>query len=199
MTRQIEELKKMYPEKFPSEGKIFERIHAGDGIFISSACGEPQDLVRALIHYIEANPKAFFDAEVLQVWTLGVAPYTDEKFKHNFRHNSFFIGNNAREAVNQGIADYTPIFLSQVPGLFIEARPSGYGPDPDLASRRARLHEPGGQRGHREGREWRMAKVVIAQVNAEMPRVHGDTFIHISDVDFIYPCDEPLLEYHSEA
>src|SRR4030042_3417615 len=118
MTKQIEEWKKMYPEKFQPGEKIFGRLHPGDGIFISSACGEPQGLVHALIQYLEANPKAFFDAEVLHIWTMGVAPYTDEKFKQNFRHDSFFIGTNTREAVNQGIADYTPIFLSNVPDLF---------------------------------------------------------------------------------
>src|SRR6056297_2828961 len=71
-----------------------------------------------LLEDIKKNyPETFFDAEVIHVWTLGVAPYTDEKFKHNFRHNSFFVGNNTREAVNTGMADYTPIFLSQVPSL----------------------------------------------------------------------------------
>ena len=112
-----EKMKKIYPEKFVSEQEIFRRIHRGDRIFISTACGEPQYLVRALIQFVESNPKAFFDAEVIHVWSLGVAPYTEEKFKSNFRHNSFFIGNNSREAVNRGMADYTPIFLSRVPEL----------------------------------------------------------------------------------
>jgi len=199
MTRQIEELKKIYPQKFQPEEKIFERIHAGDGIFISSACGEPQGLVSALLHYLEANPKAFFDAELLHIWTMGVAPYADEKFKQNFRHNSFFIGSNTREAVNQGIADYTPIFLSNVPHLFhrglvpvdialIQTSPPdehGYmslGVSVDIVKAASEA-----------------ARVVIAQVNGQMPRVHGDGFIHIDDVDFIYPCDEPLLELPSET
>ena len=112
-----DEIKKVYPQKFIPEEEIFRHIHRGDRIFIHTACGEPQYLVQALIHFVESNPKAFFDAEVIQVWTLGVAPYTDEKFKSNFRHNSFFVGNNSREAVNRGLADYTPIFLSNVPSL----------------------------------------------------------------------------------
>lgn len=113
----IDQIKKKYPEKFASEDGIFNHIHRGDRIFIGTGCGEPQYLVRALIHYVQSHPKAFFDAEVFHVWTLGVAPYTDEKFKHNFRHNSFFIGNNIRDAVNKGLADYTPVFLSQIPDL----------------------------------------------------------------------------------
>jgi len=70
------------------------------------------------INYVNANPKAFFDAEVMHVWTLGLAPYADEKFKRNFRHNSFFITDNTREAVNAGLADYSSIFFSQIPSLF---------------------------------------------------------------------------------
>ena len=76
-----DEMKKVYPEKFVSEDEIFSHIHRGDRIFIHTACGEPQYLVQALIQYVESHPKAFFDAEVIHVWTLGVAPYTDEKFK----------------------------------------------------------------------------------------------------------------------
>jgi acyl-CoA hydrolase len=112
------EMKARYPEKFAREDHIFSHIHRGHRIFIATACGEPQYLVQALINYVASHPKAFFDAEVFHVWTLGVAPYTDEKFKQNFRHNSFFIGKNTRRAVNQGLADYTPIALSEVPELF---------------------------------------------------------------------------------
>lgn len=112
------EMKKIYPEKFVSEDKIFKTIHRGDRIFIHTACAEPQYLVQALIKFVEGHPKAFFDAEVIQVWTLGIAPYTDEKFKYNFRLNSFFVGDHSREAVNRGMADYTPLFLSDVPDLF---------------------------------------------------------------------------------
>ena len=197
--RKIQELKKLYPEKFPPEEQIFSHIHRGDRIFIGTGCGEPQSLVRAMIRYVETHPTAFFDAEVLHVWTLGIAPYTDEKFRRQFRHNSFFVGNNTRDAVNAGVADYTPIFLSKVPDLFrrglvpidvalIQTSPPddhGYmslGVSVDIVKAATEN-----------------ASLVIAQVNSNMPRVHGDGFIHIEDVDFILPCDEPILEYVSEA
>lgn len=61
------------------------------------------------VKYVGSHPDAFFDAEVFHVWTFGVASYTDEKFKQNFRHNSFFIGNNTRSAVNKGLADCHPL------------------------------------------------------------------------------------------
>ena len=59
---EIEQIKKAYPEKFLSEKGIFSRIHGGDRIFIGTGCGEPQYLVKALINYVELNPKALFDA-----------------------------------------------------------------------------------------------------------------------------------------
>ena len=96
------------------EEKAFAHIRRGNQIFISTGCGEPQHLVRALIDYVESHPTAFYDAEVLQVWTLGVAPYTDVKFKQNFRHNSFFIGNTTREAVNQGRPTTPPSSSSSI-------------------------------------------------------------------------------------
>jgi acyl-CoA hydrolase/ribosomal protein S18 acetylase RimI-like enzyme len=191
--------RKVYPEKFGSEDSIFSHIHRGNRIFIGTGCGEPQYLVRALIRYVESHPTAFFDAEVFHVWTLGIAPYTDEKFKRNFRHNSFFIAKNTREAVNKGLADYTPIFLSNVPDLFER----GLVPI-DVALIQTSLPDDHGYMSLGVSVDivkaaTEKAALVIAQVNASMPRVHGDGFIHVKDVDFIIPYDEPILEYVSEA
>jgi len=191
----VEEMRKKFPEKFVPEERVFDAIRRGDHLFVGTGCGEPQHLISALAEYVDSHPKAFFDTEVFHVWSLGVAPYADDKFKRNFRHNSFFIGDNTRDAVNTGLADYTPIFLSQVPDLFyrkfipidvalIQTSPpdnNGYmslGVSVDITKAAVET-----------------AQVVIAQVNSSMPRVHGDTFIHIRDVDFIVPHDEPLLEY----
>ena len=193
----LDSLREKFPDKFLPEDKVFSNIHRGDRIFISTGCGEPQYLVRALIEFVESHPKAFFDAEVLHVWTLGVAPYTDAKFKSNFRHNSFFISDSTRDAVNEGLADYSPIFLSQVPALFRRrivpidialiqvSRPdaSGFmslGVSVDITKAAVEA-----------------ATTVIAQVNSQMPRIHGDAFVHIDDVDFIIHHDEPLLTYEA--
>ncbi len=199
MTIGIEKLKKTYPEKFASNEVIFSHIHAGSRIFIGTACGEPQYLIQGLIGYVEANPKSFIDAEVLHIWTLGVAPYANEKFRRNFRTNSFFIGENTRDPVNKGIADYSPVFLSQVPGLLkrriipidialIQTSPPddhGYvslGVSVDIVKTAVE-----------------QARLVVAQINAYMPRVHGDTFIHVKDIDYIVPYSEPLLEYEDSV
>jgi acyl-CoA hydrolase/ribosomal protein S18 acetylase RimI-like enzyme len=195
----IDEMRQKYPQKFASENAIFSHIHRGDRIFIGTGCGEPQYLVRALIAYVESHPKAIFDAEVMHVWTLGVAPYTDQKFKSNFRHNSFFIGDNTRSAVNEGLADYTPCFLSQVPKQFARdlvpidvaliqtSLPDRYGYVSLGIS--VDIVKSATEKAH----------LVIAQVNVHMPRVHGDAFIHMNDIDFVIPHDEPLLEYSAHA
>ncbi len=194
-----EEMRRVYPQKFVPEPEIFGHIHRGDRIFIHTACGEPQYLVRALIQFVESNPKAFSGAEVIHVWTLGVAPYTDEKFKYNFRHNSFFVGNNSREAVNRGIADYTPIFLSDVPVLFRR----GLVPIHVALIQTSLPDEQGyvslGISVDIVKAAVENARLVIAQVNRHMPRVHGDGFIHVRDIDFLVRHDEPLLEYEAIA
>src|SRR5512135_1442637 len=199
MDGRLLEMMRAYPEKFAAEEEVFARIHPGDRIFVGTGCGEPQCLVRGLIKYVQSHPKAFFDAEVLQVWNLGVSPYADEKFKDNFRYNSFFIGKNSRETVNQGAADYTPIFLSAVPALFYNKRiPIDVAliqtSTPDVHGFMSLGISVDIVKAATES-----SSLVIAQVNSRMPRVHGDTFIHVRDVDFIIPCDEPLLVFETSV
>lgn len=195
----LESLRQRHPDKFASEAAVFSRIRPGDRIFIGAACGEPQHLVHALTDYLRAHPKAFFDAEIVQVWTLGVAPYTDERLKSNFRHNSFFVGDNTRAAVNAGLADYTPIFLSQVPDLFNRRVISV-----DVALIQTSLPDAHGFLNLGVSVDIvkaavKSASLVVAQVNASMPRVHGDGFLHVNDIDFLVPFDEPLLEYSTSV
>jgi acyl-CoA hydrolase/GNAT superfamily N-acetyltransferase len=191
-------LKEQYPEKFVPVNQAIKSIHRGDRIFVHTACAEPQYLLRSLVEYIESEPKAVFDAEVLQVWSLGLAPYTQEKYKHNFRHNSFFIGSSTRAAVNSGLADYTPIFLSEIPKLFQR----GHVPV-DVALIQTSCPDPHGYMSLGISVDivkaaTEKAQTIIVQVNPNMPRVHGDGFIHISEVDYIIYHAEPLLEYADE-
>ena len=80
----LDELKGIYPDKFASEQRIFGHIRRGNRIFVGTGCGEPQYLVQALLNYVDSHPTAFFDTEVFHIWTLGVAPYTESKYKINF-------------------------------------------------------------------------------------------------------------------
>ena len=195
----LDDARARYPDKFQPENRIFSHIHRGDRIFIHTACGEPQYLVKALIEYVSSHPSALFDAEVLHVWTLGVAPYTDEKFKQNFRHNSFFVGSSTRTAINEGLADYTPIFLSEVPELFLRGVVPIDVALVQLSSPDSHGYMSLGVSVDIVNAAAESSKLVIAQVNANMPRVHGDGFLHIDDVDFVVPYDEPILEYKEEA
>jgi len=191
----LDTVKQTYHHKFAPEDEIFSHIHRGDRIFISTACGEPQYALRALMKYVETHPKAFAEAEVMHIWTLGVAPYADEKYTYNFRHNSFFVGDNTRDSVNRGIADYTPVFLSQIPSLINHKRIPI-----DVALIQTSLPDKNGFvslgisvdicRAAIDN-----ATIIIAQINENMPRVHGDTFINIDAIDFMIHHDEPLLEY----
>ena len=190
----LDDWKKLYPEKFADAALVFSNIHRGDHIFVVSGCGEPQFLVQAMVNYVDSHPKAFFDTEIIHVYSFGVAPYTDLKFKSNFRLNSFFIGNNIRGPVNAGMADYTPVSLSNVPELI---RSGAVKIDAALIQT-----SPPDEHGYMSlGVSVDMVKaaidhasLIIAQVNSAMPRVHGDGFIHIRDVRFIIEKQEALLE-----
>jgi acyl-CoA hydrolase len=183
---ELERLKDRYPDKFLPEDRVFSHVRRGDRIFIGTACGEPQHLVHALTNWVRANPKALFDAEIVQVWTLGVAPYTDEKLKYNFRHNSFFLGNTTRGAVGAGLADYPRSSCRR-------SRTSSTGDHPDRggAHQTSLPDEHGflslGVSVDIVKAAAKSAALVIAQVNRRMPRVHGDRFLHASEVDFVVP------------
>jgi acyl-CoA hydrolase/GNAT superfamily N-acetyltransferase len=197
-TNVLGDLKETWPEKFASDEEIFNHIHAGDKIFIGTGCGEPQYLVRALVNFVSCNPKAFFGIELIHVWTLGAAPYLDERFRDNFRINSFFISDGTRNAINIGAADYTPISLSAVPGLIRrEIIPI------DVALIQTSTPDKHGYMSLGISVDivkaaTQKASLIVAQINSNMPRTQGDGFINIEDVDFIIPHDEPLQEYKLE-
>ncbi len=191
----LQEIKERYPSKFATERQIFKNIKPGNTIFIGTGCGEPVALIKALLNFIKNDPKAFFDVEIIQLVTMGTVPYADESFKDNFRPNAFFVGGGLREAVNKGLADYTPVFLSNLPQL-IEKKivpvdvaliqvsypdRHGYvslGISVDIVKTAVEN-----------------AGLVIAQLNSCMPRLHGECFIHLDNIGFLYPANEPLIEY----
>lgn len=164
-------------------------IGRGDHVFIGSGCAEPQTLVRALA----ADPNAL-DVEILHILTLGVAPYADPRFPDRFRHNALFIGANVREAVHAGAADYTPVFLSEIPALFRSGRLR-------LDVALVQVSPPDGAGYVSLGISVDVVKaavesadVVIAEVNPRMPRTHGDGFVHVEEFDAFVECESELLE-----
>jgi acyl-CoA hydrolase len=174
--------------------EVMERLRKGNTVFIGSACAAPLFLVRALGKYLRKHRDIFSAPGSLRLVTLGVETPPEPFFNH-FRRNSFFIDAFSREAVNRGQVDYAPVFLSRVPSLFRD----GF-----LQADMALLQcSPPDRHGYMSlGISVDMAKAVIetarltaVQVNRRMPRVHGDTFIHIDQANYVIPYDEPLREY----
>lgn len=193
--QRIEQLKKLYPAKFQDEKEIFRHIHRGDRIFVGTGCGEPQHLIKAFMKYGWDNPRAVFDSEILHLLSFGLTPFSYETFSPHFRQNFFFISDTIRDAINKGLADYTPVFLSQIPRLFrrrliiidvafIQVSPPGDNGYLSLGISVDILKEA-----------IRHCPLVVAQVNANMPFVGGDSLVDPEKVDFFIHCDEPLLEY----
>ncbi len=182
--------KRSYDDKKYTLTEALSLIKTGDHIFIGSACGEPQYLVKGLVE--KADHLA--DNEILHVHTLGVAPYTEPRYSDRFRMNAFFVGINTRQAVAEGRADYTPVFLSQLPRLIS----SGMIPIDVALIQVTPPDEHGfcslGVSVEITKTAAENAKLVIAQVNRQMPRVLGDSFIHINNIDVVVEHDEPILE-----
>jgi len=178
-----------YREKVRTPEQAVSTIRRGDKVFIGSGAAEPQVLVKALID----SAGRLADTRIMHIMTLGVAPYTEEKFTDQFRHNAFFIGANTRQAVAEGRADYTPVFLSEIPALFR----SGQIPI-DVALIQVSLPDKHGYCSYgvstdvvKSGAE--SATKVIAEINPRMPRALGDCFINLDDIDLAVPVDVPLL------
>jgi acyl-CoA hydrolase/GNAT superfamily N-acetyltransferase len=126
--------------------------------------------------------------------TFGIAPYVDEKYEGSFRHNAFFIGTNVRDSIRAGRADYTPVFLSEIPELLTSGQMRldvvlATVTPPDRFGYCNLVIHPDIMKAGIE-----VAGTVIAQVNKYMPLTHGDTFVHVSDIDHFVLHDQPILE-----
>jgi acyl-CoA hydrolase/GNAT superfamily N-acetyltransferase len=178
-----------YPEKIRSAADAVAVVQPGQRVYVGSNAGQPQTLVERL-----SERDDLCDTEIVHILTLGVAAYAERRLSSCFRTNAYFIGANVRSAVQECRADYTPIFLSEIPALFREGRtpidvalisvsppdPHGYcsyGVSCDIGKAAAES-----------------ARVVIAEVNLQMPRVLGDCFIHMDEIDIAVPSNRPLLQ-----
>ncbi len=189
MTRRWESI---YEERKSTLGLALRTVKRGAKVFIGTACAEPQYLVKGLIECADN----LHDVQILHFITLGDAPYTEKRFDKRFRHNAFFVGPNTREAINQARADYTPIFISEIPELFkkgvlpIDVALVQTSPPDSHGFLSLGISVDIGKAAVES------ARIVIAQVNRNMPRTLGDTFIPVDRVDFIVEHDEPLIEFH---
>jgi len=179
-----------YESKLRMPEEALSVVRSGMRVYIQPGCAEPETLVEALLK----RAPSVRDIEVVHLLTLGCADYVKPEMEGHFRHNAIFIGANVREAVNDGRADYTPVYLSEVEELFesgampldvalIQVSPPdrhgfcsfGVGVDTTLTAAKC-------------------ARYVIAQVNDQMPRTYGDSFIHLNQIDTFVESSRPLCE-----
>ena len=173
-----------------AEQAIAEAVDSGDRIFLTGNCSVPQRLMEALV---DRAPE-LEDVEICHALTLGSGDYVAPEMEGHIRANSLFIGPNVRAAVQEGRADFTPVLLSEFTLLF---------KDQVLPVDVAFVHlSPPDEHGFCSyGIETGLTKspaeasdIIIAEINENMPRCLGDSFIHVSHLDYIVPVDYPLLE-----
>ncbi len=182
-------LDKLCPEKLVDAKTAVSRIRQGSRVFIGTGCGEPQHLIRTMIQ----------DSNIQDVMIYQMLSHTlsqvieDEGFQKRFSLKLFFISRTMRRAASAGKLDYIPTYLSQIPELFYSGR---IGLDVALIQ-----VSPPGPFGYcslgvsvditRAGMA--SAKLVIAQVNADMPRTSGHSFVHVDDIDLFVRHDESIV------
>jgi acyl-CoA hydrolase len=180
-----------YRSRITTAEKAVEAVQSGQRVYLHQGCAEPEVLVKALTR---RGPQ-LRGVEIVHLATFGNADYTLPEYEGHFRHNAFFIGGNVRQAVQDGRADYIPIFLSEVEELFRSGAlpihvamlqctppdPYGYmslGPSIDCSLTAAQV-----------------AEHVIVEINDRMPRTMGDTFLHVSRAHAFVETSHPLPEY----
>ena len=181
-----------YEPKRVTPAEAMRVLRSGFRIFLTGNCSVPQTLMPALI----ARAMELEDLTLIQVLTIGEAEYVKPELEGHLRVNSLFISDNIRAAVNDGRADFTPVFLSEIPKLFRSGRlPLDVAliqvSPPDRNGYCSYGVEVGVTKTAAES-----AKIVIAEVNPHMPRTLGDSFIHVSKLDYVVEVDYPLPEVH---
>src|ERR1039458_6045440 len=183
-----------YRSKCMDGAQALKAVCSGERVWVQSGCGTPSVLLDALV----ARASELRNVEIVHMKTLGEAVYTRPEYEGIFRHRALFLGDNVREAVAAGRADYTPIFLSEIEGLFA----SGALPLDVVLMQVSPPDAHGfvslGTTVDSTLTAARCAGAVIAEVNERMPRTHGDTSIHVSRISAIVETSRPLLELCAE-
>lgn len=177
-----------YKSKLRNAEEALRCVHSGMRVYIQPGCAEPETLIEALMR----RAPLVRNVEIVHMMTMGPAPYVAPEMAEHFRHNAMFIGSNVREAINQGRADYTPIYLSEIEELF----ESGAMPI-DVALLQLSPPDPHGFCSFGVGVDTSLtaakyARCVVAQINDQMPRTYGDSFIHVSKLDIVVDSSRPL-------
>ncbi|MEZ4302693.1 MAG: 4-hydroxybutyrate coenzyme A transferase, partial [Polyangiaceae bacterium] len=187
--------KERYKDKIATPEAAIAAIPRGRRILLGSGAAEPNVLAQALCGY----GQHLADNEIVHLLTLGKAPYVEPGMEGRFRHTAFFIGANVRKAVQEGRADFMPVFLSEIPAL--------------IQSRRVRIDvaliqvsEPDRHGFVSLGVSVDIvraavdsADLVIAEVNPNMPHTYGDSFLPVDRIKHLVPVDYALPERETEV
>lgn len=181
-----------WQEKEITAEEAINQIIPGNRVFVGTGCSEPQALTEELIKHSEK----LIDTEIVHFLTIYPEKYFEQKTEDIFRHNALFIGRTLREEINKGQADYTPIYASEIPDLYRTGRkyidvafiqvslPDRYGYC--SCGINVDITKPIAQ----------TAYLTIVEINPQMPRTLGNSFIHMKEIDYYVYNDTPLLEYH---
>ena len=173
-----------------AEEAVAAAVKSGDRIFLTGNCSVPQKLMTALVN----RAPELENIEICHALTIGSSDYVAPEMEGHIRANSLFIGPNVRKAVQAGRADFTPVLLSEFTLLFkngilpLDVSFVNLSP-PDEHGFCSYGIETGLTKSPTES-----AKIIIAEINEGMPRCLGDSFIHVSRLDYIVPADYPLME-----
>ena len=170
-----------------SPAEAVDVVRSGDRVYVHCAAATPSVLLDALV----ARAADLHDVTVVHLHTEGPGPHLAPEMEGHFRHRALFVGPNARKAVNEGRADYVPVFLSDIPRLFesralpldvvlVNATPPDAHGFCSLGTSVEAMHAA-----------IRAAKTVVVQLNRSMPRTLGESFIHVDDIDLAVEVDVP--------
>src|SRR5574341_340863 len=181
---------KLFHQKLVTAEEAVKAVKSGDFVYVHPGCAAPQRLLDALV----ARGQELSEVKIMHLMAMSKADYANPGMEGHFRHIAFFTGKNVRDAINAGRADYMPVFLSEIPRLFYSKRVPV-----DVALIHVSPPDEHGFCSYGVGVECtkaaaETAKIVIAQVNPNMPRVLGDNFIHIRKVTYFIESHDPLLE-----
>jgi 4-hydroxybutyrate CoA-transferase len=181
---------KLYKSRIVSPEEAVRKIRSGQRIFLTGNCSVPQIVLSALVDYAPE----LSNVEICQALTIGPADYVSSEMDGHLRVNTIFISGNVREAVQKGRADFTPVLSSKFPLLFkngvlpLDVALVHVSP-PDEHGFCSFGIEVGLTKSPAES-----ADIIIAEVNQQMPRTLGDSFIHVSRLDYLVPFDYPMQE-----
>ena len=179
-----------YKQKVVTPADAVKVVKSGDRIFLTGNCSVPSKILSALVE----RASELKDVEISQALTVGSADYVSPEMEGHLRVNTMFISHNTRQAVQGGRADFTPVLLSEFPLLFkdkilpVDVAFMHLSP-PDPHGYCSFGIEVGLSKSAAES-----AEIIIAEVNEQMPRTLGDSFIHVNALDYIVPVDYPLAE-----